>query len=318
MKDPQNKSNGKRSLLLWLLLILLAVCFAVLLFLYGQQNNYTLLQQNPSLIESTTVSQEGSEEEEKDRSSSNSSRRQSSRTSSRRTSSDEDRPAETSSSFSTESLPDVMGQTPTPILSSGGANSSSPSSTASSDASPPVSSPESEITNQQYYFGLTIQWDTDLPPALAQLWADYAEEQRLFQVLESSGFPVTVHLSSSAGTDAVFWENGFHIQCYAGTEDQSQIHWDTALLLEEVLRQQGRWEESAEEFQQQNPNRFNYGSPSEMYVGFYFCSLDSQQNLEQDRLEVWQLVLQSSKPSYGGLLGKYNCLMEEYQRILAV
>ena len=135
--------------------------------------------------------------------------------------------------------------------------------------------------------------------------------------MEEQGTPVTIYLYAAVGTDSVFWDNTYYcVLCYAGTGTMEQIYWDTALLLEEVLSQQGRWEESAYVFQNFNPTNFTYGEAQALYVGRYFCSLESQQSLTQDRLEVWLLVLQGQEPDYGSLLEKFYCLQGEYEGIV--
>ena len=306
MKGSPNKQGGNRNHLLWLLLGILAVCVAILLFLYGQQSGYTILKPEPSQTESTTTS--GEEEvssEGEDNTSKTSSR-------SSRTSSCTDSQEETESSQAAESLPESMGETPTPILSQSETNSTPVDGSTSSNEDPP-----SNETNSQQISGLTIQWESQEQYAFALLWGEYAQQEPLFSALEEQGTPVTIYLYAAVGTDSVFWDNTYYcVLCYAGTGTMEQIYWDTALLLEEVLSQQGRWEESAYVFQNFNPANFVYGEPQELYVGRYFCSLESQQSLTQDRLEVWLLVLQGREPDYGPLLEKFYCLQGEYEGIV--
>ena len=306
MKESPKKQKGKRNLLLWLLLVILAVCLAILLFLYGQQSGYTILKPEPSQTESTTTS--GEEEvssEGEDNTSKTSSR-------SSRTSSCTDSQEETESSQAAESLPESMGETPTPILSQSETGSAPADGSTSSNEDPP-----SNETNSQQISGLTIQWESQEQYAFALLWGEYAQQEPLFSALEEQGTPVIIYLYAAVGTDSVFWDNTYYcVLCYAGTGTMEQIYWDTALLLEEVLSQQGRWEESAYVFQNFNPTNFTYGEPQALYVGRYFCSLESQQSLTQDRLEVWLLVLQEQEPSYGALLEKYYCLQGEYEGIV--
>ena len=306
MKESPKKQKGKRNLLLWLLLVILAVCVAILLFLYGQQSGYTILKPEPSQTESTTTSGEEEVSSEGEDSTSKTSSRSS------RTSSCTDSQEETESSQAAESLPESMGETPTPILSQSETNSTPVDGSTSSNEDPP-----SNETNTQQISGLTIQWESQEQYAFALLWGEYAQQEPLFSALEEQGTPVTIYLYAAVGTDSVFWDNTYYcVLCYAGTGTMEQIYWDTALLLEEVLSQQGRWEESAYVFQNFNPANFVYGEPQELYVGRYFCSLESQQSLTQDRLEVWLLVLQGREPDYGPLLEKFYCLQGEYEGIV--
>ena len=306
MKESPKKQKGKRNLLLWLLLGILAVCVAILLFLYGQQSGYTILKPEPSQTESTTTS--GEEEvssEGEDNTSKTSSR-------SSRTSSCTDSQEETESSQVTESFSESLGETPTPILSQSETGSVPADGSTSSNEDPP-----SNETNSQQISGLTIQWESQEQYAFALLWGEYAQQEPLFSALEEQGTPVTIYLYAAVGTDSVFWDNTYYcVLCYAGTGTMEQIYWDTALLLEEVLSQQGRWEESAYVFQNFNPTNFTYGEPQALYVGRYFCSLESQQSLTQDRLEVWLLLLQGQEPDYGPLLEKFYCLQGEYEGIV--
>ena len=306
MKESPKKQKGKRNLLLWLLLGILAVCVAILLFLYGQQSGYTILKPEPSQTESTTTS--GEEEvssEGEDNTSKTSSR-------SSRTSSCTDSQEETESSQAAESLSESLGETPTPILSQSETGSAPADGSTSSNEDPP-----SNETNSQQISGLTIQWESQEQYAFALLWGEYAQQEPLFSALEEQGTPVTIYLYAAVGTDSVFWDNTYYcVLCYAGTGTMEQIYWDIALLLEEVLSQQGRWQESAYVFQNFNPANFVYGEPQELYVGRYFCSLESQQSLTQDRLEVWLLVLQGQEPDYGPLLEKFYCLQGEYEGIV--
>ena len=306
MKESPKKQKGKRNLLLWLLLGILAVCLAILLFLYGQQSGYTILKPEPSQTESTTTS--GEEEvssEGEDNTSKTSSR-------SSRTSSCTDSQEETESSQVTESFSESLGETPTPILSQSETGSAPADDSTSSNEDPP-----SNETNSQQISGLTIQWESQEQYAFALLWGEYAQQEPLFSALEEQGTPVTIYLYAAVGTDSVFWDNTYYcVLCYTGTGTMEQIYWDTALLLEEVLSQQGRWQESAYVFQNFNPANFVYGEPQALYVGRYFCSLESQQSLTQDRLEVWLLVLQGQEPDYGPLLEKFYCLQGEYEGIV--
>jgi len=306
MRESPKKQKGKRNLLLWLLLGILAVCVAILLFLYGQQSGYTILKPDPSQTESTTTS--GEEEV------SSEGRDSTSKTSSRssRTSSCTDSQEETESSQVTESFSESLGETPTPIL------SQSEIGSAPADGSTPSGEElQPDETNSQQISGLTIQWESQDQYAFALLWGEYAQQEPLFSALEEQGTPVTIYLYAAVGTDSVFWDNTYYcVLCYAGTGTMEQIYWDTALLLEEVLSQQGRWEESAYVFQNFNPTNFTYGEPQALYVGRYFCSLESQQSLTQDRLEVWLLVLQGQEPDYGPLLEKFYCLQGEYEGIV--
>ena len=306
MKESPKKQKGKRNLLLWLLLGILAVCMAILLFLYGQQSGYTILKPEPSQTESTTTS--GEEEvssEGEDNTSKTSSR-------SSRTSSCTGSQEETESSQVTESFSESLGETPTPILSQSETGSAPADGSTSSNEDPP-----SNETNSQQISGLTIQWESQEQYAFALLWGEYAQQETLFSTLADLGTPVTIYLYAAVGTDSVFWDNTYYcVLCYAGTGTMEQIYWDTALLLEEVLSQQGRWEESAYVFQNFNPTNFTYGEPQALYVGRYFCSLESQQGLTQDRLEVWLLVLQGQEPGYGALLEKFYCLQGEYEGIV--
>ena len=311
MKESPKKQKGKRNLLLWLLLVILAVCVAILLFLYGQQSGYTILKPEPSQTESTTTSGEEKISLEAEDSTSKTSSR-SSHTSSRSTASRTGSQEETESSQVAESLSESLGETPTPILSQSETGSAPADGSTSSNEDPP-----SNETNSQQISGLTIQWESQDQYAFALLWGEYAQQEPLFSALEEQGTPVIIYLYAAVGTDSVFWDNTYYcVFCYAGTGTMEQIYWDTTLLLEEVLSQQGRWEESAYVFQNFNPTNFTYGEPQALYVGRYFCSLESQQSLTQDRLEVWRLVLQEQEPSYGALLEKYYCLQGEYEEIL--
>ncbi len=306
MKESPKKQKGKRNLLLWLLLVILAVCVAILLFLYGQQSGYTILKPDPSQTESTTTS--GEEEvssEGEDNTSKTSSR-------SSRTSSCTGSQEETESSQVTESFSESLGETPTPILSQSETGSVPADGSTSSNEDP-----QPNETNSQQISGLTIQWESVEQYSFAQLWVEYAQQEPLFSALAEQGTPVTIYLYAALGTDTVLWDDAcYWIFCYAGTGTMEQIYWDTALLLEEVLSQQGRWEESAYVFQNFNPANFVYGEPQALYVGRYFCSLESQQSLTQDRLEVWLLVLQGREPDYGPLLEKFYCLQGEYEGIV--
>ena len=304
MRESPKKQKGKRNLLLWLLLVILAVCVAILLFLYGQQSGYTILKPDPSQTESTTTSGEEEISSEAEDSASKTSSRSSSRTGSQE--------EETESSQAVESLPESLGEAPIPILSQPQTGSAPADGSTSSNEDPP-----SNETNSQQISGLTIQWESQEQYAFALLWGEYAQQEPLFSALEEQGTPVTIYLYAAVGTDSVFWDNTYYcVLCYAGTGTMEQIYWDTALLLEEVLSQQGRWEESAETYQNFNPANFVYGEPQELYVGRYFCSLESQQSLTQDRLEVWLLVLQGQEPDYGPLLEKFYCLQGEYEGIV--
>ena len=306
MKESPKKQKGKRNLLLWLLLVILAVCVAILLFLYGQQSGYTILKPDPSQTESTTTSGEEEVSSEGEDSTSKTSSRSS------RTSSCTDSQEETESSQVTESFSESLGETPTPILSQSETGSAPADGSTSSNEDPP-----SNETNSQQISGLTIQWESQEQYAFALLWGEYAQQEPLFSALEEQGTPVTIYLYAAVGTDSVFWDNTYYcVFCYAGTGTMEQIYWDTALLLEEMLRQWGRWEESAEIYQNFNPANFTYGEPQTLYVGRYFCSLESQQSLTQDRLEVWLLVLQGQEPDYGPLLEKFYCLQGEYEGIV--
>ena len=306
MRESPKKQKGKRNLLLWLLLVILAVCLAILLFLYGQQSGYTILKPDPSQTESTTTSGEEEVSSEGGDSTSKTSSRSS------RTSSCTGSQEETESSQVTESFSESLGETPTPILSQSETGSAPADGSTSSNEDPP-----SNETNSQQISGLTIQWESQEQYAFALLWGEYAQQEPLFSALEEQGTPVTIYLYAAVGTDSVFWDNTYYcVLCYAGTGTMEQIYWDTALLLEEVLRQRGRWEESAETYQNFNPANFVYGEPQELYVGRYFCSLESQQSLTQDRLEVWLLVLQGQEPDYGPLLEKFYCLQGEYEGIV--
>ncbi len=316
MKESPKKQKGKRNLLPWLLLGILAVCVAILLFLYGRQSGYTILKTEQSQTEESTTSEEestssrgtGSASSASSASSRNSS--SSTRSTSSRTSSQNE---EEESSQAAESLPESLGETPTPILSQ--SETSSSASETSSSASYNQEQ-QSTQTNSQEISGLTIQWESQDRSAFAQLWAEYAQTEPLFSALAEQGTPVRIYLYAAEGTDAVVWEEAcYWIVCYAGSDTMEQIYWDTALLLEEVLRQQGRWEDCAVTYQTFNPRNFTYGDSQELYVGRYFCSLESQQSLTQDRLEVWQLVLQGQEPVYGPLLEKYYCLRSEYNGI---
>ena len=298
MKESPKKQKGKRNLLLWLLLVILAVCVAILLFLYGQQSGYTILKPEPSQTESTTTSGEEEISSEAEDSASKTSSRSSSRTGSQE--------EETESSQAVESLPESLGEAPIPILSQ-----------PQTGSAPADGSTSSNETNSQQISGLTIQWESQEQYAFALLWGEYAQQEPLFSALEEQGTPVTIYLYAAVGTDSVFWDNTYYcVLCYAGTGTMEQIYWDTALLLEEVLRQRGRWEESAETYQNFNPTNFTYGEPQTLYVGRYFCSLESQQSLTQDQLEVWLLVLQGREPDYGPLLEKFYCLQGEYEGIV--
>lgn len=304
MKESPKKQKGKRNLLLWLLLGILAVCVAILLFLYGRQSGYTILKPEPSQTESTTTSGEEEISSEAEDSASKTSSRSSSRTGSQE--------EETESSQAVESLPESLGEAPIPILSQPQTGSAPADGSTSSNEDPP-----SNETNSQQISGLTIQWESQEQYAFALLWGEYAQQEPLFSALEEQGTPVIIYLYAAVGTDSVFWDNTYYcVLCYAGTGTMEQIYWDTALLLEEVLSQQGRWEESAEIYQNFNPANFTYGEPQTLYVGRYFCSLESQQSLTQDRLEVWLLVLQGQEPSYGPLIQKYHCLQGEYEEIV--
>ena len=303
MKESPKKQKGKRNLLLWLLLGILAVCVAILLFLYGRQSGYTILKPEPSQTESTTTSGEEEISSEAEDSASKTSSRSSSRTGSQE---------ETESSQVTESFSESLGETPTPILSQSETGSAPADDSTSSNEDPP-----SNETNSQQISGLTIQWESQEQYAFALLWGEYAQQEPLFSALEEQGTPVTIYLYAAVGTDSVFWDNTYYcVLCYTGTGTMEQIYWDTALLLEEVLSQQGRWQESAYVFQNFNPANFVYGEPQALYVGRYFCSLESQQSLTQDRLEVWLLVLQGQEPDYGPLLEKFYCLQGEYEEIV--
>ncbi len=306
MRESPKKQKGKWNLLLWLLLGILAVCMAILLFLYGQQSGYTILKPEPSQTESTTTS--GEEEvssEGEDNTSKTSSR-------SSRTSSCTGSQEETESSQVTESFSESLGETPTPILSQSETGSAPADGSTSSNEDPP-----SNETNSQQISGLTIQWESQEQYAFALLWGEYAQQEPLFSALEEQGTPVTIYLYTVEGTDIVFWDNTYYcVLCYTGTGTMEQIYWDTALLLEEVLRQRGRWKESADAYQNFNSTNFTYGEAQGLYVGRYFCSLESQQSLTQDRLEVWLLVLQGREPDYGPLLEKFYCLQGEYEGIV--
>ena len=312
MKESPKKQKGKRNLLLWLLLGILAVCLAILLFLYGQQSSYTILKPEQSQTESTTTSDEEDASSEAEGSSSKTSSRSSgtsSRHTSSRTSSQEE---ETESSQPAQSLSENLGETPTPILSQSETGSAPADGSTSSNEDPP-----SNETNTQQISGLTIQWESQEQYAFALLWGEYAQQEPLFSALEEQGTPVTIYLYTVEGTDTVFWDNTYYcVLCYTGTGTMEQIYWDTALLLEEVLRQRGRWKESADAYQNFNPTNFTYGEAQGLYVGRYFCSLESQQSLTQDRLEVWLLVLQGQEPDYGPLLEKFYCLQGEYEGIV--
>ena len=311
MKESPKKQKGKRNLLLWLLLVILAVCVAILLFLYGQQSGYTILKPEPSQTESTTTSGEEKISLEAEDSTSKTSSR-SSHTSSRSTTSRTGSQEETESSQVAESLSESLGEPPTPILSQSETGSAPADGSTSSNEDPP-----SNETNSQQISGLTIQWESQEQYAFALLWGEYAQQEPLFSALEEQGTPVIIYLYAAVGTDSVFWDNTYYcVLCYAETGTMEQIYWDTALLLEEVLSQQGRWEESAYVFQNFNPTNFTYGEPQALYVGRYFCSLESQQSLTQDRLEVWLLVLQGREPDYGPLLEKFYCLQGEYEGIV--
>ena len=304
MKESPKKQKGKRNLLLWLLLGILAVCVAILLFLYGRQSGYTILKPEPSQTESTTTSGEEEISSEAEDSASKTSSRSSSRTGSQE--------EETESSQAVESLPESLGEAPIPILSQPQTGSAPADGSTSSNEDPP-----SNETNSQQISGLTIQWESQEQYAFALLWGEYAQQEPLFSALEEQGTPVIIYLYAAVGTDSVFWDNTYYcVLCYAGTGTMEQIYWDTALLLEEVLSQQGRWEESAYVFQNFNPTNFTYGEAQALYVGRYFCSLESQQSLTQDRLEVWLLVLQGQEPDYGSLLEKFYCLQGEYEGIV--
>ena len=306
MRESPKKQKGKWNLLLWLLLGILAVCVAILLFLYGQQSGYTILKPEPSQTESTTTSGEEEVSSEGEDSTSKTSSQSS------RTSSCTDSQEETESSQVTESFSESLGETPTPILSQSETGSVPADGSTSSNEDPPPNE-----TNSQQISGLTIQWESVEQYSFAQLWVEYAQQEPLFSMLEEQGTPVSIYLYAALGTDTVLWDDAcYWIFCYAGTGTMEQIYWDTALLLEEVLRQRGRWEESAETYQNFNPANFVYGEPQELYVGRYFCSLESQQNLTQDRLEVWLLVLQGQEPDYGPLLEKFYCLQGEYEGIV--
>ena len=306
MRESPKKQKGKWNLLLWLLLGILAVCMAILLFLYGQQSGYTILKPEPSQTESTTTSGEEEVSSEGEDSTSKTSSRSS------RTSSCTGSQEETESSQVAESLSESLGETPTPILSQSETGSVPADGSTSSNEDPP-----SNETNSQQISGLTIQWESQEQYAFALLWGEYAQQEPLFSALEEQGTPVTIYLYAAVGTDSVFWDNTYYcVLCYAGTGTMEQIYWDIALLLEEVLSQQGRWEESAYVFQNFNPTNFTYGEPQALYVGRYFCSLESQQSLTQDRLEVWLLVLQGQEPGYGALLEKFYCLQGEYEGIV--
>ena len=306
MKESPKKQKGKRNLLLWLLLVILAVCLAILLFLYGQQSGYTILRPEPSQTESTTTSGEEEVSSEGEDSTSKTSSRSS------RTSSCTDSQEETESSQVTESFSESLGETPTPILSQSETGSAPADGSTSSNEDP-----SSNETNSQQISGLTIQWESQEQYAFALLWGEYAQQGTLFSTLADLGTPVTIYLYTVEGTDTVFWDNTYYcVLCYTGTGTMEQIYWDTALLLEEVLRQRGRWQESAYVFQNFNPANFVYGEPQALYVGRYFCSLESQQSLTQDRLEVWLLVLQGQEPGYGALLEKFYCLQGEYEGIV--
>ena len=306
MKESPKKQKGKRNLLLWLLLVILAVCVAILLFLYGQQSGYTILKPDPSQTESTTTSGEEEVSSEGGDSTSKTSSRSS------RTSSCTGSQEETESSQVAESLSESLGETPTPILSQSETGSVPADGSTSSNEDPP-----SNETNSQQISGLTIQWESQEQYAFALLWGEYAQQEPLFSALEEQGTPVTIYLYTVEGTDTVFWDNTYYcVLCYTGTGTMEQIYWDTALLLEEVLRQRGRWKESADAYQNFNPTNFTYGEAQGLYVGRYFCSLESQQSLTQDRLEVWLLVLQGQEPDYGPLLEKFYCLQGEYEGIV--
>ena len=312
MKESPKKQKGKRNLLLWLLLGILAVCLAILLFLYGHQSGYTILKPEQSQTESTTASGDEDTSSEAESDSSKTSSRSSgtsSRHTSSRTSSQEE---ETESSQPAQSLPENLGETSTPIL------SQSETGSAPADGSTPSGEePQPDETNSQQISGLTIQWESQDQYAFALLWGEYAQQEPLFSALEEQGTPVIIYLYAAVGTDSVFWDNTYYcVFCYAGTGTMEQIYWDIALLLEEVLSQQGRWEESAYVFQNFNPTNFTYGEAQALYVGRYFCSLESQQGLTQDRLEVWLLVLQGQEPGYGALLEKFYCLQGEYEGIV--
>lgn len=317
MKESPNKRGKKQNRLLWLLLVLLAVCLAVLLFLYGQENNYTLLQDPSSHSESTTSFGQTTSPQEETNSGENSSRRSSTMSSRRTGSTAGSQAEETTSSSPVESLPEEMGGEITPVLpmpEPSGSISSSPSGTSSD----PSSAPEEEtFSREQSAYGLTLQWETDFQTTFAQLWMDYASQQSLFSVLEGQGTPVAVYLHASAGTDFVTWSNGYNLHCYTGSSDMDQVYRGTALLLEEVLRQNGLWESSVSDFQSQNPRGFTYGTPNPAYVGLYFNSMAAQQTLEEDRLESWELVLQELTPRYGGLMEKCRGLSDQYRLIAA-
>lgn len=244
MKESPKKQKGKRNLLLWLLLGILAVCVAILLFLYGRQSGYTILKPEPSQTESTTTSGEEEISSEAEDSASKTSSRSSSRTGSQE--------EETESSQAVESLPESLGEAPIPILSQPQTGSAPADGSTSSNEDPP-----SNETNSQQISGLTIQWESQEQYAFALLWGEYAQQEPLFSALEEQGTPVIIYLYAAVGTDSVFWDNTYYcVLCYAGTGTMEQIYWDIALLLEEVLRQWGRWEESACVFQNFNPIKF--------------------------------------------------------------
>ena len=302
MKESPNKRGRKNSLLPWLLLGILAVCLAIFLYFYGQENNYTLLSDDYSQTESGIASPE------ENSTSSQMSGRESSPASSRTGSSptsgheqEESRPA--------QSLPESFGETPSATI-------SAPETGATSSSSVPSGEEETFSASQQIA-GLTVYCETEEQQGIARLWLRYAQQESLFQRMESRGTPVTVYLHAGEGEDTAGWEDGYTLHCYVETEDRDQMYRDMALLLEEMLRQNGRWEQSAAEYRQYNPNGFVYGNIQEEYVELYFISAQGQQSLEADRLEVWVLVLQNLRSElYGGVAEKFDCLMAEYQRLV--
>ena len=302
MKESPNKRGRKNSLLPWLLLGILAVCLAIFLYFYGQENNYTLLSDDYSQTESGIASPE------ENSTSSQMSGRESSPASSR-TGSSPTSGYEEEESRPVQSLPESLGETPSAVI-------SAPETGATSSSSVPSGEEEPFSTFQQTV-GLTVYCETEEQQGIAQLWIRYAQQEPLFQRMESQGTPVTVYLHAGAGQDTVGWEDGYILHCYVETEDRDQMYRDMALLLEEMLRQNGRWEQSAAEYRQYNPNGFIYGNIQEEYVELYFVSTQGQQSLEADRLEIWVLVLQNRRAEvYGGVAEKFDCLMAEYQRLV--
>ena len=302
MKESPNKRGRKNNLLPWLLLGILAVCLAIFLYFYGQENNYTLLRDDCSQTESGIASPE------ENSTSSQTSDRESSPASSR-TGSNPTSGHEEEESRPTQSLPESLGETPSAAI--------SVPETSATSSSPAPSGEEEPFSTFQQTAGLTVYWETEEQQAYAQFWLRYAQQEPLFQRMESQGTPVTVYLHAREGEDTAGWEDGYTIHCYVETEDRDPVYRDMALLLEEMLRQNGRWEQSAAEYRQYNPNGFVYGNIQEEYVELYFVSARGQQSLEADRLEVWVLVLQNLRSElYGGVAEKFDCLMAEYQWLL--